>query len=80
MLRMDFEQVKANHERDLSHLAERKELEREKAVVEAERLHNEEVRKLHDELAALRKVNEETKEKMQEEISLLQQANRKMNN
>lgn len=80
VLRMDFEQVKANHERDLSHLAERKELEREKAVVEAERLHNEEVRKLYDEMAALRKVHEETKEKMQKEISVLQQANRKMNN
>ena len=80
VLRMDFEQVKANHERDLSHLAERKELEREKAVVEAERLHNEEVRKLYDEMAALRRVHEETKEKMQEEILVLQQVNRKMNN
>ena len=73
VLRMDFEQVKATHERDLSHLAERKELEREKAVVEAERLHNEEVRKLYDEMAALRKVHEETKEKMQEEITDLRQ-------
>ena len=80
VLRMDFEQVKANHERDLSHLAERKELECEKAVVEAERLHNEEVRKLYDEIAALRKVHEETKEKMQAEISVLQQTNRKKNN
>ncbi|MDV6378617.1 hypothetical protein ORD22_10360 [Sporosarcina sp. GW1-11] len=69
-----------NHERDLSHLAERKELEREKAVVEVERLHNEEVRKLYDEMAALRKVHEETKEKMQEEISVLQQVNRKIDN
>lgn len=73
VLRMDFEQVKTNHERDLSHLSERKELEREKAVVEAERLHNEEVRKLYDEMAALRKVHEETKEKMQAEITNLQQ-------
>ncbi len=80
VLRMDFEQVKANHERDLSHLAERKELEREKAVVEAERLHNEEVRKLYDEMATLRKVHEETKEKMQAEITVLQQMNRKTNN
>ncbi|MGN7410607.1 hypothetical protein [Sporosarcina sp. SAFN-010] len=80
VLRMDFEQVKTNHERDLSHLSERKELEREKAVVEAERLHNEEVRKLYDEMAALRKVHEETKEKLKAEISLLQQENRKMNN
>jgi len=80
VLRMNFEQVKTNHERDLSHLSERKELEREKAVVEAERLHNEEVRKLYDEMATLRKVHEETKEKMQVEISLLQQENRKMNN
>ncbi|ARK26372.1 hypothetical protein SporoP37_16450 (plasmid) [Sporosarcina sp. P37] len=80
VLRMDFEQVKTKHERVLSHLAERKELEREKAVVEAERLHNEEVRKLYDEMASLRKVHEETREKMQEEISVLQQANRKMNN
>ncbi|WP_301109195.1 hypothetical protein [Sporosarcina sp.] len=73
VLRMDFEQVKVNHDRDLSHLAERKELEREKAVVEAERLHNEEVRKLYDEMAALRRVHEETKEKMQAEITQLQQ-------
>lgn len=80
VLRMDLEQVKANHERDLSHLAERKELEREKAVVEAERLHNEEVRKLYDEMAALRRVHEETKEKMQAEISVLQQTNLKKNN
>lgn len=80
VLRMDFEQAKANHENDLSLLTERKELEREKAVVEAERLHNEEVRKLYDEIATLRKVHEETKEKMQEEITVLQQANRKMNN
>ena len=80
VLRMDFEQMKVNHEQDLSHLAERKELECEKAIVEAERLHNEEVRKLYDEMAALRKVHEETKEKMREEISVLQQANRKMNN
>ena len=79
VLRMNFEQVKTNHERDLSHLSERKELEREKAVVEAERLHNEEVRKLYDEMATLRKVHEETKEKMQVEISLLQQENRKTN-
>lgn len=73
VLRMDFEQAKANHERDLSLLTERKELEREKAVVEAERLHNEEVRKLYDEMAALRKVHEETKEKLQAEITALQQ-------
>lgn len=73
VLRLDFEQAKANHERDLSLLTERKELEREKAVVEAERLHNEEVRKLYDEMAALRKVHEETKEKLQAEIKALQQ-------
>lgn len=73
VLRLDFEQAKANHERDLSLLTERKELEREKAVVEAERLHNEEVRKLYDEMAALRKVHEETKEKLQAEITALQQ-------
>ena len=73
VLRLDFEQAKANHERDLSHLAERKELERDKALVEAERLHNEEVRKLYDEMAALRKVHEETKEKLQAEITTLQQ-------
>lgn len=73
VLRMDFEQAKANHERDLSLLTERKELEREKAGVEAERLHNEEVRKLYDEMAALRKVHEETKEKLQAEITALQQ-------
>lgn len=73
VLRMDFEQAKANHERDLSLLTERKELEREKAVVEAERQHNEEVRKLYDEMAALRKVHEETKEKLQVEIKTLQQ-------
>lgn len=80
VLRMDLEQVKANHERDLSHLAERKELEREKAVVEAERLHNEEVRMLYDEMAALREVHEETKEKLHAEISVLQKTNRKTNN
>ncbi|MEG0451023.1 MAG: hypothetical protein RR595_14290 [Lysinibacillus sp.] len=74
VLRLDFEQAKANHERDLSHLAERKELERDKAVVEAERLHNEEVRKLYDEMVALRKTHEEMKEKMQAEITSLQQA------
>lgn len=73
VLRMDFEQVKVHHERELAHLIERKELEREKAVVEAERLHNEGVRKLYDEMAALRKVHEETKEKMQEEITNLRQ-------
>lgn len=73
VLRLDFEQTKANHERDLSHLAERKELERDKAVVEAERLHNEEVRKLYDEMAALRKVHEETKERLQTEVTSLQQ-------
>lgn len=73
VLRLDSEQAKANHERDLSHLAERKELERDKAVVEAERLHNEEVRKLYEEMAALRKVHEETKEKLQAEIKTLQQ-------
>ncbi|WP_432356014.1 hypothetical protein [Sporosarcina sp. A2] len=77
---MDFEQVKANHERDLAHQAERKELEREKAVVDAERLHNEEVRKPYDEMAAPLTMHEETKEKMQAEISVLQQVNRKMNN
>lgn len=73
VLRLDFEQAKANHENDLSLLTERKELEREKAVVEAERLHNEEVRKLYDEMAALRKTHEEVKEKMQVEITTLQQ-------
>lgn len=77
---MDFEQVKANHERNLSYLAERKELEREKAVDEAVRLHNEEVRKLYDEMAALRTMHEETKEKMQAKISVLQQANWIINN
>lgn len=73
VLRLDFEQAKANHERDLSLLTERKELEREKAVVEAERLHNEEVRKLYDEMAALRKVHEKTKERLQTEVTSLQQ-------
>lgn len=73
VLRLDFEQAKANHENDISLLTERKELEREKAVVEAERLHNEEVRKLYNEMAALRKIHEETKEKMQLEIATLQQ-------
>lgn len=77
VLRMDFEQAKANHERDLSLLTERKELEREKAVVEAERLHNEEVRKLYDEMDALRKVHEETKEKLQTEVTSLQQNQKK---
>lgn len=77
VLRLDFEQAKANHERDLSLLTERKELEREKAVVEAERLHNEEVRKLYDEMDALRKVHEETKEKLQTEVTSLQQNQKK---
>ncbi len=77
VLRLDFEQAKSNHERDLSHLAERKELERDKAVVEAERLHNEEVRKLYDEMDALRKVHEETKEKLQTEVTSLQQNQKK---
>ncbi|MBB4825507.1 chromosome segregation ATPase [Sporosarcina luteola] len=63
VLRMDFEQVKSNNERDLSHLAERKELERDKAVVEAERLNNVEVRKLYDEMAALRKVHRRRRRK-----------------
>ena len=73
VLRLDFEQAKANHERDLSLLTERKELDCEKAVVGAERLHNEEVRKLYDEMAALRKTHEEMKEKKQVEITTLQQ-------
>jgi hypothetical protein len=76
---MDFKQVKANHKRDLAHLAERKELEHEKAVVEVERLHNEEVRKLYDEMSTLRKEHENTKEKMQAGMSVLQQVNQKMN-
>lgn len=80
VLRMDFEQAKTNHERDLSLLTERKELEREKAVVEAERLHNEEVRKLYDEMADLRKTHEEMKEKMQAEIKNLQKVNQKSHN
>lgn len=36
---------------------------------QVERLHNEVVRKLYDEMAALRKTHEETKEKFQDEIA-----------
>lgn len=47
----------------------------EKAVVEAKALHNEEVRKLYDEMAGLRKANEELRERMQSEIEQLKQEN-----
>lgn len=73
--RQELEQAKVNYEREVSILAERKELEKEKAVVEAKALHNEEVRKLYDEMAGLRKANEELRERMQAEIEQLKQEN-----
>jgi hypothetical protein len=73
--RQELEQAKVNYEREVSLLAERKELEKEKAVVEAQALHNEEVRKLYDEMANLRKINEEMRERMQAEIEQLKQGN-----
>lgn len=74
-VRQELEQVKVNYEREVSILAERKELEKEKAVVEAQALHNDEVRKLYDEMANLRKANEELRERMQTEIEQLKQEN-----
>lgn len=61
---------------------EKKDLERDKALVELERQqqeklanqnvkHNEEIRSLYDEVAELRRVNEQTRERYQAEIEAL---------
>ncbi|RJF32055.1 hypothetical protein D4741_19995 [Pseudoalteromonas gelatinilytica] len=73
ILLQQAEQDKANYEREITVLSERKELERERAVVELRSQHNEEVRKLYDEMANLRKMNEDTRERMQLEIEQLKQ-------
>lgn len=73
ILLQQAEQDKANYEREITVLSERKELERERAVVELRSQHNEEVRKLYDEMANLRKMNEATRERMQLEIEQLKQ-------
>lgn len=73
ILRQQAEQDKANYEREITVLSERKELEKERAVVELRSQHNEEVRKLYDEMANLRKMNEDTRERMQTEIEQLKQ-------
>lgn len=59
VLRQQVEQDKINYEREITVLSERKELEKERAIVELRSLHNEEVRKLYDEMANLRKSNED---------------------
>lgn len=71
--------MKTQHEESLQLALDKKDLEREKAVIEVERryqdeiaqlnaAHNEEIRALYDEIAALRKANDESREKMQAEI------------
>lgn len=59
VLRQQVEQDKINYEREITVLLERKELEKERTIVEIRSLHNEEVRKLYDEMANLRKSNED---------------------
>lgn len=79
-LRQHAEQEKANYEREITMVSERKELEKERAVVEQRSLHNEEVRKLYDEMANLRKMNEDTRERMQAEIEQLKQEKKRDEN
>lgn len=79
-LRQQAEQEKANYEREIAMVSERKELEKERAVVEQRSLHNEEVRKLYDEMANLRKMNEDTRERMQAEIEQLKQEKKRDEN
>lgn len=70
----EIESLKKQHEDELQMALERKELERVKATMDIERRfqaeiaesntkHNEEIRSLYDEIAELRKVNEENREK-----------------
>lgn len=74
--------TKEQYENTLQMTNERKDLEREKALIEVERryqdevnqlnaTHNEEVRSLYNEMAELRKVNEENREKYQAEIEAM---------
>lgn len=69
----ELEQVKSDYERDATLLLERKEVEKEKAIVELKSFHNEEVRKLYDENANLRKMYQEMKEQLQNEIAKLRE-------
>ena len=77
--------TKEQYENTLQMTMERKDLEREKALIEVERryqdevnqlnaAHNEEVRSLYNEVAELRRVNEENREKYQAEIEAMKNA------
>lgn len=76
------ERAKKQYEEALQMTLDKKDLEREKALVELERQqqeklanqnikHNEEIRSLYDEVAELRKVNEQNRERYQAEIEAL---------
>ena len=80
--------VKQQYEESLQLALEKKDLEREKAVIEIERryqdeiaqlnaVHNEEIRALYDEIAVLRKANDESREKLQTEIDRLKKGKEK---
>lgn len=87
----EAENSKKQFEQNLQLTIEKKDLEREKAIIEIERryqeeiaslnaTHNEEIRSLYNEIAELRKVNEENREKFLAEIEELKNSKREDEN
>lgn len=82
------ERAKQQYENTLQMTIDKKDLEREKALVELERkqqeqvaelnaTHNEEIRSLYNEIAELRRVNEQNRDKFQAEIEALKEQKNK---
>ncbi|QFG01281.1 hypothetical protein PB01_20845 (plasmid) [Psychrobacillus glaciei] len=78
----DAQKAQTQYKENLQMSIEKKDIEREKALLDLERqqqeklakqnvTHNEEIRSLYDEVAELRKVNEQNREKHQAEIDAL---------
>lgn len=70
---VELKQTKLNHQQEMEFVVEQKKLEKAQALVEEKANHNEEVRKLYDEIESLRKSQQTMNEQLQNEIMQLRE-------
>lgn len=70
---VELRQTKLNHQQEMEFVVEQKKLEKAQALVEGKANHNEEVRKLYDEIESLRKSQQTMNEQLQNEIMQLRE-------
>lgn len=70
---VELKQTKLNHQQEMEFVVEQKKLEKAQALVEEKANHNEEVRKLYDEIESLRKTQQTMNEQLQNEIMQLRE-------